>query len=82
MLYNTQSELAALAEAIAPNGISNLKEAADYAKTSGLTLYARVSALSDHLASWYDKGVAYMIQGSTVAFAVRAEIARLHSGLC
>lgn len=65
MLYNTQSELAALAEAIAPNGISNLKEAADYAKTSGLTLYARVSALSDHLASWYDKGVAYMIQGST-----------------
>ncbi len=65
VLYNTQSELAALAEAIAPNGISNLKEAADYAKTSGLTLYARVSALSDHLASWYDKGVAYMIQGST-----------------
>lgn len=65
VLYNTQSELAALAEAIVPNGISNLKEAADYAKTSGLTLYARVSALSDHLASWYDKGVAYMIQGST-----------------
>ncbi len=65
VLYNTKSELAALAEAIAPNGISSIKEAAEYAKTSGLALYARVSALSDHLASWYDKGVAYMIQGST-----------------
>lgn len=64
VLYNTSSELAALSEAIAPNGISDINEMADYAKTSGLTLYARVSALSDHIASWYDKGVAYMIQGS------------------
>lgn len=64
VLYNTQSELALLSEAIAPNGITSLNEAADYAKASGLTVYARVSALSDHLASWYDKGVAYMIEGS------------------
>ncbi len=63
--YNTQSELAALAEAIPSNGIANLSATVEDIKAAGLIAYARVSALSDHLASWYDKGVAYMIQGST-----------------
>ncbi len=65
VLYNTSSELAALSEAVAPNGIANLSKIAEDIKAADLIPYARVSALSDHLASWYDKGVAYMIEGST-----------------
>lgn len=65
VLYNTQSELAALAEAIPANGLASLSKTVEDIKAAGLNPYARVSALSDHLASWYDKGVAYMIQGST-----------------
>lgn len=64
ILFNTADELAAAAEAIAPNCITNLGGIVAAADEAGIKPYARISALSDHLVSWYDKTVSYMIEGS------------------
>lgn len=59
--YTPQSSKAIEAGAVIQNAVdlSAIKSAAD-----GLKLYARVSALSDNIASWFDKGISYMIEGS------------------
>lgn len=64
ILFNTDDELAAAAQAVDPNGISDLALVVKTAQDAGLKPYARISALSDHIASWYDKSVSYMIEGS------------------
>ena len=64
VLFNTQNELAVAAQAVNPNGIGDLAAVVKAAQDAGLKPYARISALSDHIASWYDKSVSYMIEGS------------------
>lgn len=63
--YTTQNTLAVSSGAITPNGLSDLKAAADRISEAGLLPYARVSLLSDHIASWFDKSVCYLFENST-----------------
>ncbi len=62
--YLTSNELANSAHAVSQSAIPDLKSAADMIINAGLVPYARVSALSDHLASW-DKSVCYLFENST-----------------
>lgn len=62
--YNTSVVTAKEAEAVSESGIVSLKQTVSDIAAAGLTPYARISALSDNIASWYDKGLAYMIEGS------------------
>lgn len=64
VLFKTENELAAAAQAVAPNCIVNLNGVVTAAQDAGMKVYGEISALSDHLASWYDKSVSYMIEGS------------------
>ena len=63
--YQTASELATGAGAVAANAIPNLEALASAITEAGMTPYARVSSLTDNIVAWYDKSVCYMIQGST-----------------
>lgn len=62
--YLTSNQLAASASAISERGITDLKAAAQKIIDAGLVPYARISALSDHLASW-DKSLCYLFENST-----------------
>ena len=62
--YLTSNQLAASALAISERGITDLKAAAQKIIDAGLVPYARISALSDHLASW-DKSLCYLFENST-----------------
>lgn len=64
VLYSTSNETAIAAEAVLSGGI-DLKKTADEINSVGLVPYARISALSDHLVSQYDKNLSYMIEGTT-----------------
>lgn len=62
--YKSGNKLAVDSAAITQNAISDLGKLADSIEKAGLVPIARISALSDHIVSWYDKGSAYMIEGS------------------
>lgn len=63
--FATQNTLAVSSGAVAQNGIADLRAAADRISEAGLLPYARVSLLSDHIASWFDKSVCYLFDNST-----------------
>lgn len=63
--YATQNEKAVAAGALAQGGLIDLAQAAQRITDSGLVPYARVSLLTDHIVSWFDKGVCYLFENST-----------------
>lgn len=50
--------------AVIATGISDLSDLVSTIESYGLTAYARISTLSDNIASTYDKTLAYMITGT------------------
>ncbi len=62
--YNTANERAISSNAISTSHIADLSAIAKQINDSGLVSYARVSALTDHIASW-DKSVCYLFENST-----------------
>ena len=64
ILFNTANELAVRSSAVPAGAIPDLKAIADKITAAGLIPYARVSALTDHLASW-DKSICYLFENST-----------------
>lgn len=64
--YNTSVKLANDSGAVLQDGVSSLKTIADSAADAGLFIYARVSSLSDNVASWYDNSICYMIDGTAI----------------
>ncbi len=64
VLYNTANPLALSYSAVAESGIADLKAVAEKISSAGLVPYARISALTDHIASW-DKSVCYLFENST-----------------
>lgn len=62
--YSTQNEIAKFNSAVADGAIPDLSAVAKMISDAGLLPYARVSALSDHIASW-DKTVCYLFENST-----------------
>lgn len=63
--YSTENTLAVGAGAISPNALTDLSAAAKKISDAGLLPYARISLLSDHIASWFDKSVCYLFENST-----------------
>lgn len=63
--YASANEKAVAAGAVAESGLSDPSQAAKKISDSGLTPYARVSLLTDHVVSWFDKGVCYLFENST-----------------
>lgn len=62
--YQSENTTAIESGAVIAGGISDLKMIADAIREAGLVPYARVSALSDHIVSWYDKSTSYMFENS------------------
>lgn len=63
--YASTNEKAVAAGAVAESGLIDLAQAAQRITEAGLRPYARVSLLSDHIVSWFDKGVCYLFENST-----------------
>ncbi|MCD7890092.1 MAG: hypothetical protein LUG23_09330 [Oscillospiraceae bacterium] len=62
--YSSANTTAIEAGAVVTGGISDLSALVSTITDSGLTAYARISTLSDNIASTYDKTLAYMITGT------------------
>lgn len=65
VLFSDSGRLANESGAVPGNAIADLGGLCSSVSGLGLTPYARVSLLSDHIVSWYDKSTSYMIEGST-----------------
>lgn len=64
--YATENPTAALYKAVSENAITDLAAAVRKISDAGLLPYARISLLSDHLASW-DRGISYLFEdGSSI----------------
>lgn len=59
--YASNNALAADSQAIRADAL-DLTEAVNLIKSSGLVPYAHISALSDHIASWYDRSICYQFE--------------------
>lgn len=64
LYYSTENEKAINAGTVFDNALS-LSEIADAITSEELLAYAKVSLLSDHIVSWYDKSCAYMFEDSS-----------------
>ncbi len=65
VMFATSNELAVSAGAVSPAAIQDLSSVVSAISDAGLVPYARISSLSDHIASsWNDKSLSYMIEGS------------------
>ena len=62
--YQSENTTAIESGAVIAGSIPDLKVIADAIREAGLVPYARVSALSDHIVSWYDKSTSYMFENS------------------
>ncbi len=62
--YLTSNETAISAEAIASNAVS-LEDMLLVINDAELIPYARISALSDNVASWYDRSICYLFEDGT-----------------
>ncbi len=62
--FTTANELAINCEAVASGALS-LNEIYSAITQAGLTPYAEISALTDHIVSWVDRSICYLFEDST-----------------
>ncbi len=62
--YLTSNETAVSAEAVS-QGACSLSDMVSLINNAELLPYARISALSDNVASWYDRSICYLFEDST-----------------
>lgn len=62
--FATQNDIAVSMKAVSKSAVSDLAQACSIISDAGLVPYARISALTDNLASW-DKSICYLFENST-----------------